>query len=86
MHVRALSYEWKIKQMLGRISLDIEAHPPDKRIRDLDNTLKVLIDSLKETGIFMDDSQIDKILIIRLPASKPGYLTIKISEIGGCFD
>ncbi len=82
MLIKGLSYEWKMKPMLGRIGLQIEAYPPDKRIRDLDNTLKVLIDSLKETGVFKDDSQIDKICITRLEPSKPGHLKISISEIG----
>ncbi len=48
-----------------RISVLIEAYPPDKRKRDLDNILKSLLDSLCHAGIYTDDSQIDRLHIWR---------------------
>jgi len=50
-----------------RISITIEAYPPDKRRRDLDNLLKSLQDSLEHAKVFKDDSQIDKLIITRQP-------------------
>lgn len=76
-----MSLFWKRKPILGRISISIQAYPPDKRIRDLDNLLKVLIDSLKDANLFLDDSQIDKIFIERMSIFKKGKLDIKIEEI-----
>ena len=35
------------KGLKGRIEVDIEAHPPDKRRRDLDNLLKPILDVLQ---------------------------------------
>ncbi len=51
-----------------RLEILIEAYPPDKRRRDLDNILKSLLDSLQFAGVYEDDSQIDRIHIIRKQA------------------
>ena len=45
--------------MLGRLGLQIEAHPPDKRQRDLDNLPKAIQDSLQAAGVYQNDFQID---------------------------
>lgn len=50
-----------------RLSLEVNAYPPDKRRRDLDNLFKCLLDSLQKALIFPDDSQIDCLLITRMP-------------------
>lgn len=64
----------------GRISLYIEAFPPDKRKRDIDNVLKVVCDSFEKAGFFLNDSQIDRIYIERMPKLS-GELHVEISEI-----
>ncbi len=48
-----------------RLSVTIEAYPPDNRRRDLDNILKSLLDSLQYAGVYADDSQIDYLTIKR---------------------
>jgi crossover junction endodeoxyribonuclease RusA len=48
-----------------RISVIIEAFPPDKRKRDLDNLLKSTLDSLQHAKVYADDSQIDYLAIKR---------------------
>ena len=64
-----------------RIALKALAYPPDRRVRDLDNTLKFLIDSLKYAGIFEDDSQIDSINITRCSSpERRGTIDIILSE------
>lgn len=50
-----------------RIRLRIKAYPPDKRKRDLDNLFKSVLDSIQHSGIYVDDSQIDKLSIERMP-------------------
>lgn len=51
----------------ARLKVSIQAFPPDKRKRDLDNLFKSLIDSLQSARIFHDDSQIDQLSIQRMP-------------------
>lgn len=50
-----------------RLRVTIEAYPPDRRRRDLDNILKSLLDSLQHAQIYEDDNQIDDIRVIRMP-------------------
>lgn len=61
-----------------RLFIEIEAYPPDKRRRDLDNIFKSLLDSLQHAGVYEDDNQIDKILISR-NAERLGQVVVKIS-------
>lgn len=67
----------------GLIDISIKAYPPDKRIRDLDNILKCLMDCLQHAKIFTDDSQINKLLIERFEIRKGGelHVTIKPYEV-----
>lgn len=70
--------------MDGRIALEIVAHPPDRRKRDLDNLLKGLLDSLQHAGTYEDDSQIDEIRIKRSAATVDGgAVYVRLSEING---
>ena len=42
----------------GHLEITIDAYPPDKRRRDIDNILKCLLDSLQHAGVYGDDTQI----------------------------
>jgi crossover junction endodeoxyribonuclease RusA len=64
----------------ARLSVRIEAFPPDKRKRDLDNVLKALLDALQKAGVYKDDSQIDFLAINRNP-SKEGKVRVEITEL-----
>jgi crossover junction endodeoxyribonuclease RusA len=63
-----------------RLSVQIEAYMPDKRRRDLDNTLKAALDSLTAAGVWDDDSQIDH-LSIRRASMIGGMLKVRITEV-----
>jgi|TARA_Y100000310_G_scaffold76007_1_gene72419 Holliday junction resolvase RusA-like endonuclease len=65
-----------------RVWLDIEVHPPDNRRRDISNLIKIIEDALPW---FKDDSQVDKISIIRCKKDhrKKGYIIIKCGAING---
>lgn len=47
-----------MNHVTGRLGIVIEFVPCDRRIRDYDNGLKALNDSLMKAGVFKDDSQI----------------------------
>lgn len=63
------------------LALYVEAYPPDKRRRDLDNIFKSLLDSLQYSGVYVDDSQINEIYVVRKEASKPGRIIITLEEL-----
>ena len=65
--------------IVGRVEVLIDAYPPDRRKRDLDNILKPLLDVMEDYGIFEDDEQVD-ILIVRR-RGKGGYVDVHVSEI-----
>lgn len=65
----------------GRVQVAIDAYPPDRRKRDLDNILKALLDSLTHAGVIEDDECIDKITITRREVIKGGKVTIAISNM-----
>ncbi len=54
-------------------------HPPDKRRRDIDNSLKVLLDSLVHAKVIKDDSQIIRLTIERDKVVKDGKVIVKIA-------
>jgi crossover junction endodeoxyribonuclease RusA len=68
----------KRKLHTGRLRVEIEAWPPDKRNRDLDNILKSLLDALTYAGIWEDDSQIDDLRIYRTTIG--GMVKVRIYE------
>ena len=54
----------------GLVSLSVQFAPPDKVVRDLDNMLKPILDSLSKCGLILDDKQVDDLAIKRLPIQK----------------
>lgn len=72
----------RIKPLLGRVWLSIEAFPPDKRRRDLDNILKACLDALQHGGAYKDDSQIDRLGVDRMPSVKGGKLIVTLAQVG----
>ena len=65
----------------GRIALSMDAFPPDRRRRDLDNLQKGVWDSLQHAGVYEDDSQIDLLVARRREVVKGGKVVIRIAEL-----
>ena len=62
----------------GGIALAMDAFPPDRRRRDLDNLLKSTQDSLAHAGAFEDDSLINLLVVRRCESIPGGRLVVQI--------
>jgi crossover junction endodeoxyribonuclease RusA len=49
----------------GRLEVTILLCAPDRRRRDVDNYSKAVLDSLTKAGVWEDDSQIDRLTVVR---------------------
>ena len=64
----------------GRIALAMDAFPPDRRRRDLDNIAKPVLDVLEHAGLYEDDSQVDLLLTRRRDPVSGGRLDVRFEE------
>ena len=62
----------------GRIALAMDAFPPDRRIRDLDNLQKGVCDAMEHAGVYENDSQIDLLLTRRREVVPGGKLVANV--------
>jgi crossover junction endodeoxyribonuclease RusA len=68
----------RLPMIRDRMRISIEAFPPDRRRRDLDNLLKASLDALVFGGAIEDDSLIDDLRIRRGEVREGGELRIHI--------
>ena len=62
----------------GPLKVELLAHPPDRRRRDLDNLQKALLDSIVAAGVIEDDSNIDDLRVVRGPVFPGGKVAVVI--------
>jgi len=67
--------------LAGRLALTLTAHPPDRRVRDIDNLLKGTLDSLAHAGVYGDDGSIDDLRIVRSGVVAGGRLEVQVRVI-----
>lgn len=70
----------RVRPLDGPLDVSIEAHPPDRRRRDLDNALKSLLDALEHGGAYHDDYQIEHLTIARRGVVPDGKVRVRIGE------
>lgn len=60
----------------------IDLHPPDNRRRDIDNTTKLIFDSLQRSGLIVDDNQIARLVVERMAVYSPqGKIILRIKSM-----
>lgn len=64
-----------------RLSVRVDAFPPDRRERDLGNLDKALMDSLQHAGVFKSDGQIDDLHLVRMPPTPGGRVVVSIEAL-----
>lgn len=62
------------------VALEVEFRPPDKRRRDLDNLLKGVLDSLAYAGVYLDDSQVRRVVMWFGPVEAGGAALVSLAE------
>ncbi len=74
-----------IKEQLGsfetikdRMKVGVILYPPDRRVRDLDNYMKGLLDAITHAEVWEDDHLIDQLEIYRGEIKKFGQTTVII--------
>ena len=61
-----------------RLQVYLELHAPTKRKYDLDNRLKVLLDSLQASGFIVDDEQVDSLHVKRGVIMSGGKTIVRV--------
>ena len=67
----------------ARLRMDIVIRPRSRRVFDIDNLLKAILDALMNAGVYDDDSQVDDLRIIRGDACPNGACVVNIEVING---
>lgn len=71
------------RALTGKLAIFIQASPPDRRRRDLDNLLKSSLDALKHCALIEDDGDVDDLHVVRGPVVAGGSLLVTILEVAG---
>lgn len=80
----ALDFLRAYKTLRCPIEIEIFAHPPDGKLRDLDNILKATLDSLTHAAVIADDSQIKKLTIEWARRIKGGRMVCVLHSLEVC--
>lgn len=62
----------------------MDAFPPDRRRRDLDNLQKPTLDAMQHAGVYEDDSQVDLLITRRREVTTPAKIEIALWELPLC--
>ncbi len=67
-----------LPKMMGRLDVAIVMCAPDRRRRDVDNILKATLDAMMHAGLYDDDSQIDRLSVVRGNSVSGGCLLVSL--------
>lgn len=67
--------------LTGDMEVHVDLLPPDKRVRDSGNAIKVIYDALTRAGVWKDDSQAKLEHLASLGPLKGGLVRISIKPI-----
>lgn len=71
-----------VKKLTGQLDVKITLTPNDRRVRDIDNPIKPLLDALTKAGAWDDDSQVRRLVVEMLPPDPGnGRTVVKAREL-----
>ena len=71
------------RHIAGRAFIEITLMPPDRRVSDIDNRCKAILDSCTKGGLWADDSQVDVLVVERGEITKGGAVLVRAVELQG---
>ena len=80
--------ENKVNKNLGtELIMRVDLFPPDRRKRDIDNTLKPILDALEHADVYVNDSQIVELHVYKhkFESKDKSNATIVLGEKGVAF-
>lgn len=67
-------------ELAGSLEVELLAHPPDRRRRDIDNLLKPVLDTLIHAKVIEDDVYVDRLVIERGTRVTEGWLDVRVTQ------
>jgi len=67
--------------LMGRLSVHITLHAPNRRKYDIDNRMKPLLDALQFSSVYPDDEAVDHLVVRRGDIIKGGKAFVQIMEL-----
>jgi len=61
-----------------RVAVTIDLYPPNKRKFDIDNRVKAVLDALTHAGVWLDDEQVDQLIVNRCGIMAGGCCIVSI--------
>ena len=77
----ALKPNWSGLESTIRYEVTVMLHPPHNRRYDVDNRLKVLLDSFVRGGLIKDDAQITRLVVEKMSMIPEGKVIVRIKEL-----
>jgi crossover junction endodeoxyribonuclease RusA len=81
---RIVRADWPYRQLTERLGVLIELWPPNRRVWDVDNRAKAVLDALTKARVWLDDSQVRELRIVdRVLIVKGGQCRVTIWQLEG---
>lgn len=81
--VGLLVYQAGKPRISGPVRVEIVAHPPDRRVRDLDNLCKALLDALEHANVFENDHFVRRLELEWGSVDSPGRTLVTVARYDG---
>jgi crossover junction endodeoxyribonuclease RusA len=65
----------------GRLCVGLVLNPPTLRKYDIDNRIKATFDALTKANLWVDDEQIDSLIVIRGLKVEGGQVLVRVTEV-----
>lgn len=70
-----------MRPISGRVAVNITLFPPTRAKRDIDNSIKAILDALTRGNVWDDDSQVDVLVVVRGSVIKGGRADVSVKQI-----